>query len=160
MTTALFFLRRYDDNSLASWNIIFLSGAKPARFFIFLLAALLFASLISISRISLPARVRPLFLFAAATAVAALCWSIPEVNIDASRYFQQAKYLEQYGVAFFLKEWGREIPAWTDLPAVPFFYGLIFRLFGETRIFTQIFTVLLFGMTIGPHLAHRQNALG
>lgn len=147
MTTALFFLRRYDDNSLASWNVIFLSVGKPARFFIYLSTALLFASLISVSRISLPARARPLFLFAASTAMVALCWSIPEVNIDASRYFEQAKHLELYGIKFFFKEWGREIAVWTDLPAVPFLYGLIFRVFGEARIFTQIFTALLFGTT-------------
>jgi 4-amino-4-deoxy-L-arabinose transferase-like glycosyltransferase len=147
ITTALFFSRRYDDNSLASWNVIFLSGGKPARFFIFLSSALLFASLISFSRISLPARSRPLFLFAASTAMAALCWSIPEVNIDASRYFEQAKHLELYGINFFFREWGKEIAAWTDLPAVPFLYGLIFRIFGEVRIFIQIFTAFLFGMT-------------
>ncbi len=147
VTAALFFLRRYDDNSLANWNVMFLTIGKPARFFIFLSAALLFASLFSFSRISLPARARPFFLFAASAAMAALCWSIPEVNIDASRYFEQAKHLELYGIGFFFKAWGREIGAWTDLPAIPFLYGLIFRLFGEARIFTQIFTALLFGMT-------------
>ncbi len=147
LTATLFFLRRYDDNSLANWNVIFLTVGKPARFFMLLSAALLFASLISFSRISLPGRTRPLFLFTASAATAALCWSIPEVNIDASRYFEQAKYLELYGINFFFKEWGREIAAWTDLPAIPFLYGLIFRLFGEARIFIQIFTALLFGMT-------------
>ncbi len=146
-TAVLFFFRRYDDNSLASWNVIFLTVGKPGRFFIFLSAALFFASLISFCRLSLPGRTRPLLLFAASAAMAALCWSIPEVNIDVSRYFEQAKYLELHGVNFFLKEWGREIAAWTDLPTVPFLYGLIFRLFGEERIFIQIFTTLLFGMT-------------
>jgi hypothetical protein len=145
--TALFFLRRYDDNSLASWNIIFQCGGRPVQFFIFFSVMLLVVPLISFFRFTLPVRIRPLVLFAAAAAMAALCWSIPEVNMDASRYFAQAKYLELYGVDFFVKEWGREIAAWTDLPAIPFLYGLLFRLFGESRIVIQIFTSFLFAMT-------------
>lgn len=147
MTAVLFFLRRHDDNALASWNVIFLSGIRPARFFILVSASLLLVSLLSLARISLPARARPFVLFAASAAVAALCWSIPEVNMDASRYFLQAKYLELYGVNYFFREWGREIAAWTDLPAIPFLYGMLFRLFGEARIVVQVFTAALFGMT-------------
>jgi Dolichyl-phosphate-mannose-protein mannosyltransferase len=145
--TALFFLRRYDDNSLASWNIIFQCGGKPVQFFIFFSVMLLIVPLISLFRFTLPVRTHPLVLFAASAAMAALCWSIPEVNMDASRYFAQAKHLELHGVIFFLKEWGREIAAWTDLPAIPFLYGLLFRLFGESRIVIQIFTSFLFAMT-------------
>jgi len=47
-------------------------------------------------------------------------WRMPEVNIDASRYFTQAKHLELFGVRYFLSEWGREIHAWTDMPLIPF----------------------------------------
>ena len=59
----------------------------------------------------------------------------------------QAKHLELYGISYFFKEWGHGIQAWMDLPAVPFFDGLIFRMFGESRIYIQLFTAFLFGMT-------------
>ncbi len=147
LTVALYALRQHDDNSLASWNIMFLCREHSDRFPILFAAALLIAPLAALSPFSLPRRLRPLILFTITAVAAALCWSIPEVNIDASRYFSQAKYLEQYGIAFFVREWGRGIPAWTDLPALPFLYGLLFRLFGETRIIIQLCTAFLFGMT-------------
>lgn len=78
----------------------------------------------------------------------ALFWKEPEVIVDASRYFTQAKHLELYGVGYFLSEWGRGIAAWTDMPAMPFFYGLIFRLFGENRLYIQLFTTTLFSMSV------------
>jgi 4-amino-4-deoxy-L-arabinose transferase-like glycosyltransferase len=79
--------------------------------------------------------------------LAAFFWREPEVIIDTSRYFTQAKYLELYGPVYFIREWGREIFAWTDQPLVPFLYGLIFRVFGESRAFIQAFTSLLFSLT-------------
>jgi hypothetical protein len=75
-------------------------------------------------------------------------WKEPEVIVDISRYFTQAKYLEIYGIKYFISEWGKEIKAWTDLPLIPFFYGLIFKFFGETRTYIQIFTTSLFSMTV------------
>ena len=60
----------------------------------------------------------------------------------------QAKHLELYGMSSFFTEWGKEIGAWTDLPVVPFFYGMIFRYLGEARIFIQVFTTLLFSLTV------------
>ncbi len=40
---------------------------------------------------------------------------------------------------------GHGIQAWMDLPAVPFFDGLIFKLFGEYRVSIQLFTAFLSG---------------
>ncbi|HUO76034.1 MAG TPA: glycosyltransferase family 39 protein, partial [Thermodesulfovibrionales bacterium] len=80
--------------------------------------------------------------------LAALFWRVPEVIVDASRYFTQAKYLELYGIEFFVREWGKAILSWTDLPLVPFLYGLIFKFFGESRLFIQVVTTLLFSATI------------
>ena len=56
--------------------------------------------------------------------------------------------LELYGVPYFLKEWGRSIPAWTDLPIVPFLYGMVFSAVGEHRIAIQFLTTMLFSLTV------------
>ena len=77
--------------------------------------------------------------------------------VDASRYFTQAKYLELYGIRFFFEEWGKGISAWTDMPLVPFLYGLIFRLFGEVRVYVQIFTAVIFSLsTVLTYLIGRE----
>lgn len=68
--------------------------------------------------------------------------------VDASRYFTQAKHLEVYGCGFFIREWGKAVQAWTDLPLVPFLYGLIFKFIGETRVYIQVFNTVLFSMTV------------
>ena len=68
--------------------------------------------------------------------------------VDASRYFTQAKHLEVYGCGFFIREWGRAVQAWTDLPLVPFLYGLIFKVLGESRAYIQMFDTILFSMTV------------
>src|SRR5574341_279831 len=44
----------------------------------------------------------------------------------------------------FLADWGKAIPAWTDLPLVPLLDGLVLRLSGESRTAVQAFTTLLF----------------
>jgi uncharacterized membrane protein len=53
-----------------------------------------------------------------------------------------------YGVSYFVKEWGKAIHAWTDMPLVPFIYGLVFRLFGEARVYIQILTTTLFSLSV------------
>jgi 4-amino-4-deoxy-L-arabinose transferase-like glycosyltransferase len=75
-------------------------------------------------------------------------WSAPEVIVDASRYFTQAKQLSVYGVGYFAEQWGREIFAWTDLPLVPFLYGLVFKFFGEQRIFIQALNTFFYSSTV------------
>jgi 4-amino-4-deoxy-L-arabinose transferase-like glycosyltransferase len=91
----------------------------------------------------------PIYLLLISFFLAAIFWKVPEVIVDASRYFTQAKHLNEYGMSYFLKEWGKDIMAWTDLPAVPFLYGLVYKFFGEYRFVIQLFTTLLFSMTVG-----------
>jgi 4-amino-4-deoxy-L-arabinose transferase-like glycosyltransferase len=90
----------------------------------------------------------PRTLFVLSFVTGALFWREPEVIVDVSRYFTQAKHLEMYGVGYFLREWGGEISAWTDMPLVPMLYGLIFKFAGESRLFIQVFTTLLFSLTV------------
>lgn len=141
----LFALRLLDDNRLVSWLWIF-ADFSPIKFFIVLTVGLLISY--PLSKFSLPERTSIFLLSIASFLVAAFFWQQPEVIVDASRYFVQAKHLELYGVGYFLKEWGNEIPAWTDLPLIPFIYGVIFRIFGENRISIQIFNTLLFSGTV------------
>jgi len=141
----LFFSRHLDDNRLTSWQDVF-GPATAVRILWILAAALAVAWLIS--KTSLLERHPAVSLFVFSYAVSALFWQEPEVIVDASRYFTAAKYLELYGVPWFVREWGRGISAWTDMPAIPFLYGLIFRFFGETRLYIQIFTSFLFSGTV------------
>jgi 4-amino-4-deoxy-L-arabinose transferase-like glycosyltransferase len=139
--------RRFDDNSIISWDWIF-AIVNPANIAIILIPVLLLVLVsISVLKLSLPTRARSAFLFFACFISASLLWTMPEVKIDTARYFIQAKHLELYGINYFLREWGRAIPIWTDLPAIPFFQGIVFTLFGESRIFIQIFNAALFAMT-------------
>jgi hypothetical protein len=141
----LYLYRAYDDNRLTSWKFAFYVADFWHVFFI-LIAGIAIAYLLS--RVSPPVRFRALFLFFVSYAAAAVFWQEPELIVDASRYFTQAKHLELYGVGYFLMEWGGAIHPWTDLPAVPFLYGLIFRFAGESRIAVQAFITLLFSLTV------------
>ncbi|PKL52024.1 MAG: hypothetical protein CVV37_03310 [Nitrospira bacterium HGW-Nitrospira-1] len=142
--SVLFFARSFDDNRTASWQDVF-TVANPLIVFSILVICIPAAWLLS--RLTLMERYPSFFLFSSSFAMAASFWSEPEIIVDASRYFAQAKHLELYGAGFFLREWGRAIAAWTDLPVVPFFYGLIFKVFGESRLYIQIFTTLLFSLS-------------
>jgi hypothetical protein len=141
----LFVLRSLDDNRLTSWQWVF-DGTDLRLVFLFLVVGVCFAQVFS--RASLRWPNPAILLFVSSFAVAGVFWRLPEVNVDASRYFIQAKSLEQFGVGYFLEEWGRGIGAWTDLPLVPFLYGLVLSVFGEIRIAIQVFTTLLFSGTV------------
>jgi hypothetical protein len=140
----LFLFRPYDDNRLTSWKWVFDSTDAAAVFLILLIGVIVAA--VSF-KVSFPLRNPNLFLFLASFIVSSFFWKVPEVIIDSSRYFTQAKHLEVYGIKFFFHEWGKAISPWTDLPLIPFIYGLIFKLFGESRIYVQIFTSLIFSLT-------------
>ena len=142
---ALFVFRFLDDNRLTSWRWAF----DPDDFvwaFPVLAGGIVIAY--AISGISVPGRWQAPLLFVSSFMAAAFFWGAPEVIVDTARYFVQAKYLELYGAGFFLREWGGEIAAWTDLPLVPFLHGLVFTLFGEARIAVQVFTTFLFSATV------------
>lgn len=146
----LVFLTQYsfrylDDNRLTSWQWVF-TTVDVADIFLLLIIGLIIAYILSIS--SLPESRPALFLFFASFSICLFFWTEPEVIVDVSRYFTQAKHLSLYGIRYFLIEWGMGIDAWTDMPLVPFLYGLIFKYLGESRIFIQLFTTSLFSMTV------------
>ncbi|MEN8264367.1 MAG: glycosyltransferase family 39 protein [Nitrospirota bacterium] len=140
----LFIFRQVDDNRLTSWNWAF-AGVDVSSIIIILIIGLIAAY--GLSRLSFHERHPFIFLTASSFIVCYLLWGAPEVIVDVSRYFTQAKHLNEYGVKYFLKEWGNDINAWTDLPLLPLLYGLIFKVFGENRVYIQIFTMFLFAMT-------------
>jgi 4-amino-4-deoxy-L-arabinose transferase-like glycosyltransferase len=148
-TLAAFYLqyifRSFDDNRLTSWKWAFagidLSWFIPVLIVLIIISYLLFRSSFTEKR---PA----LFLLVLSFGVTSIFWKLPEVIIDTSRYFTYAKHLELYGVKYFLSEWGQAVNIWTDMPFVPFLYGLIFKYIGESRIFIQIFVSALFSMTV------------
>jgi hypothetical protein len=142
---ALYAFRSADDNRLFSWQWVF---DRFDAFTIVLLAVPGIVAAYVLSNVTLPERNPLAFLFLFSYLAAALFWAEPELFMDASRYFTQAKHLEVYGIGYFIREWGGDITAWTDLPAVPFLYGLIFRLFGEHRVLIQAFVTLLFSTTL------------
>lgn len=141
----LYVLRFLDDNTLTSWRWVF-TETNPGFFFLYLIPLLLLAAWLSKS--TMPCRHPSLFLFSAGFMSAAFLWSEPEVLLDASRYFLQAKYLSENGPGFFWQEWGNAIAPWTDLPLVPFCYGILFKLFGECRFAVQVFNSLLFAFSL------------
>ena len=140
-----FVFRAADDNRLTSWQWVF-AGVPVAAFAALLVCAI--AAAFALRTMALPPRGAELWLFGISFAAGVPFWSEPEVIVDAARYFMQAKYLALYGAGAFAAAWGRELSAWTDLPLVPFLYGLIFRYAGEERIYVQIFTTLLFSGTV------------
>lgn len=145
VVAALFVFRHFDDNRLVSWQWVY--GSHDLWWpLLALILALPFAYLLA--SVSWTGRGTPVILGITAFAASVLSWSAPETIVDAARYFVQAKFLEQHGFAAFLAQWGHEIPAWTDLPLIPFLYGVAFSVVGESRIAIQGVTALLFAGTV------------
>ena len=140
-----FLSRSFDNNSLFSRAWAF-AEVNAARIYLLLTAGLIIAFLLS--RPSVPERVHLPLLAALSCAAALPFWTEAELIVDASRFFKQAKHLALYGVPYFFKEWGRSIPAWTDLPIVPFLYGMVFSAVGEHRIAIHLLTTMLFPLTV------------
>ena len=141
----LFIFRALDDNRLTSWQWVF-SAIDADRIFFILLPGIICSYFFS--RSQFPEQNSAVFLFLISFVISSFFWREPELIVDASRYFTQAKHLEVYGSRYFFNEWGRDIAVWTDMPVVPFFYGLIFRFIGELRSYIQVFTTLLFSATV------------
>jgi hypothetical protein len=141
----LYTFRTLDDNRLTSWEWVF--GTVKITL---ILALLVPGGIVAfvLSKTPVPERCPALFLFVLSFCCASLLWSEPEMNVDASRYFTQAKHLELYGTGYFLREWGKTIAAWTDLPLMPLIYGLTFKYIGESRMHVQVITTLLFSFTV------------
>jgi hypothetical protein len=139
----LYIGRTLDDNRLTSWHWVF-TAAAPGGLFLLLLAMIPVLWLLATRP---PVTVRPLYLIPVSFLLCLLFLDTPEVIVDASRYFLQAKLLKEFGIGYFLREWGNEIFAWTDLPLMSFFYGLLFTIFGESRLVVQLFNATLFALT-------------
>lgn len=145
--------RAADNNRLTSWQWTF-AKVDPASYFTLIFIGIVVAFVLSRLKLN---RFQPLLLFIFSFSAAAAFWEIPEVIVDSARYFAQAKYLKINGISYFLTEWGNEIFAWTDLPLIPFIYGLILKFAGEERIFIQIFTTMLFaGAVVSTYLIGKE----
>jgi hypothetical protein len=144
MFQLLFVFRYLDNNRLTSWQWVFAGVDLPI-----LLVSLVIGIIAAygFSRSSIPDRHPVAVLFIFSFLLGGLFWKEPEVIVDTSRYFTQAKHLELYGVGYFIREWGRALNAWTDLPLLPFLYGIIFKVFGESRVYIQVLNTFLFSMT-------------
>jgi hypothetical protein len=140
----LYIGRSVDTNTFTSWRWVF-SETGILRVFFLLVPAILCAY--ALSRLPFSGPYAYAFLFVLSLASVLPLWIEPESVIDASRYFLQAKSLKEYGVLYFLKEWGNAIPAWTDMPLVSFLYGLVFSWAGETRMYIQALNSLFFALT-------------
>ena len=143
--SVLYAFRNFDDNRLVSWEWVF-GTVRITRVLTLLIPGGIVAFMLS--RSSWPERYPVPFLFILSFAAAALLWREPEMIVDASRYFTQAKHLELYGTGYFLRGWGKTIEVWTDLPLMPFIYGIVFRYLGEARIYVQLVTTLFFSFTV------------
>jgi 4-amino-4-deoxy-L-arabinose transferase-like glycosyltransferase len=157
---ALVVFRSSDNNSLFSWAWVF-TRTNASVVYLLLTAGLILSFVLA--RTELPTRYQLPFLALLSFAAAVPFWGQPETIVDASRYFTQAKHLEVYGIGFFLKEWGRNLQAWTDMPIVPLLFGILFKMFGEHRLAVQVFTTVLFSLTtvltclIGERLWNRET---
>jgi hypothetical protein len=101
---ALYILRFLDNNTLTSWRWVYSGTSGPVALFIYLVPLLVLAAWISKSSITY--RYPSLFLFSTGFMAAVFLWDQPEMLLDASRYFLQAKSLSENGPGFFWKEWG------------------------------------------------------
>jgi len=135
--------RSLDMSTLTSWRWVF-TDKGPATVFLLLLPALLLA--VPLSSSGLPEKHPAVSLFLLSVLSCLPFINSPEYLLDSARYFLQAKYLKMHGINAFFQEWGGEITAWTDLPLVPLIYGILFKLFGETKSAITFFNVLLFGL--------------
>lgn len=141
----LYIFRFLDDNTLTSWRWIFVPEGFQTVFL--LIAISIPLSLITARHLAFEKK--PLLTIAMLAGATVLpLWSEPELLLDSGRYFLQAKHVSEYGPLHFLREWGRSIPAWTDMPLIPFCYGLIFKLFGETRAAIQWFNTIVFALAM------------
>ncbi len=131
----LFLLRGYDRNYTASWSWVFSPSQLP---FVALLGAA--AVLLALVMCRLWSRPLPLLV---ALAASLMLLRVPEIVIDAGRYFTYAKYAEVYGLTYLVREWGTGIHPWTDMPLVPLLYGMLFRFLGEERVYIQLFNALV-----------------
>ncbi|ADH87079.1 glycosyltransferase family 39 protein [Desulfurivibrio alkaliphilus] len=151
----LYRARHLDDNALTSWQWVF-AAADPLHLWLLLLLLTPLFWLLALAPqwwrarrgretgggLPAPALIAPVAFLACL-----LFMDSPEMIVDAGRYFIQAKSFSEHGPLYFYREWGREIFAWTDLPLMSMLYGLLFTIFGESRLAAQLLNALLFALT-------------
>ena len=137
----LYTFRTFDNNRLVSWYWGF---SQEQLFAMLALLSVLLALFLIAAKLQWRVPVNIVFLSIVAFFLTIPFWQTPEVIIDNARYFTQAKYLELYGAGYFFREWGGTIFAWTDLPLIPFIYGVMFNAFGEYREVIQVLGSLFF----------------
>lgn len=140
----LYLFRHVDNNTLASWQWI-LNRENIGSIFFFLLPAVPVS--LFLSQKDFYTRNAPFWLFILSFVSSGSLWGEPELILDSSRYFLQAKHVSEYGAIYFLRQWGVGIEAWTDMPLIPFVYGILFKVFGESRIIIQLFNSITFSIT-------------
>ncbi len=148
-----FLFRKFDSNTLVNWNwITVIEG--PWRLYIIFISAGLLPLVFEILEPRMPLRGsspiskgRYLLILLAIALVIPLS-RVPQVIIDSSRYFIQAKYLSLYGLWEYLRDWGEGLDAWTDLPLIPAFYGVSFKVFGEGPVGVLLINISLLVLTL------------
>lgn len=141
----LYILKVYDTNTLTNWQWLF---TKENYMYLLLTGIVSILMAFLLSRLTVVENYKKAFLFIVANLAILPFWEIPEVIIDAGRYFTEAKYMELRGIEYFITQWGKDIHTWTDLPTMPFIYGLVFRYIGEERVLIQIINTLMFSSTV------------
>lgn len=141
----LYVFRVYDNNTLTSWQWTFVPLGIAG--ILLILAAAVVLSFAVAWYLSFEKFPKSILVGLSILAVVPL-WVEPELLLDSGRYFLQAKSLARYGAGYFVREWGSAITVWTDMPLVPFLYGVIFNVAGESRTAIQLFNTGLFVLTI------------
>ena len=109
----LYAFRHFDDNTLTSWRWVF-ADTGMVRVFGFLSLGIIAAFFLS--KMKVPDLHPISFLFCLSFLAVMPLWGAPETILDTARYVLQSKQLEHHGIFSFLRGWGKETRAWTDLP--------------------------------------------
>lgn len=67
----------------------------------------------------------------------------PETNPDFVRYIYYAQIFDDKGIIYYFTEWGSGFATHVDLPTGSLPFGIIFSLFGETRLVIQVFSITI-----------------
>ncbi len=138
--------RALDHNIYFNWNYIF-ENVSRSGIFILLLASILLSYIISDTGIGIDKKYVLPSIFLGAFLLGAVFWSAPEASPGVATYFTEAKYLKEYGISTFIRDWGGKLDTLSDFPVVPFIFGLILKFIGESKIYIQIFTTTMFAGT-------------
>ncbi|MEJ2688942.1 MAG: glycosyltransferase family 39 protein [Deltaproteobacteria bacterium] len=137
----LYLARELDNNVLTSWQ--WTIARENFAFFFLAFCILVLTVFVVAKNIPLEKIGHPLLALLAFLVVVPM-WIAPEMMLDSGRYFLQARYLTEHGLVAFIRQWGRGIWVWTDLPLSAILYGLVERYASSARLACQVFNTLLF----------------